>query len=166
MHERRETILTAVFLTTCLALVVVGLWPRLHVRRSVPVPEVPDLVVAVHGAVRTAGSYRLPWGARVADLVEAAGGLGPDAASELVDLAAPLTHGTTVHVPRLAGPEGEVRVSINAASVRELQTLPGIGPALAGRIVEARPFASIDDLERVRGIGPATLARLRSRVAP
>lgn len=166
MHERRETILTAVFLTACLALVVTGVWPRLHARRTVPVPEVPELVVAVHGAVRSAGSYRLPWGARVVDLVEAAGGLGPDAASELVDLAAPLTHGTTVHVPRLAGPEGETRVSINAASTRELETLPGIGPALAGRIVDARPFASVDDLERVRGIGPATLERLRSRVAP
>jgi len=166
VHQRRETILTAVFLAACLVLIAVGVWPRLHARLSVPVPEVPELVVAVHGAVRAAGSYRLPWGARVADLVEAAGGLGPDAASELVDLAAPLTHGTTVHVPRLAGPEGEDRVSINAASERELQTLPGIGPALAGRIVDARPFASVDDLERVRGIGPATLARLRDRVAP
>lgn len=165
MHERRETILTAVFLTACLALVAAGVWPRLHVRRSVPVPEVPELVVAVHGAVRSAGSYRLPWGARVVDLVEAAGGLGPDAASELVDLAAPLTHGTTVHVPRIAGPEGEARISINSAPARELERLPGIGPALAGRIVDARPFSSVDELERVRGIGPATLERLRSHVA-
>lgn len=166
MHERRETIITAVFLTACLALVVVGMFPRLYARRSVPVPEVPDLVVAVHGAVRTAGSYRLPWGARVVDLVEAAGGLGPDAARELVDLAAPLTHGTTVHVPRIAGPEGETRISINSAPERELETLPGIGPALAERIVDARPFANVDELERVRGIGPATLERLRSRVTP
>lgn len=166
MYERRETILTAVFVTACLALVVAGVWPRLHTRRAVPVPEVPELVVAVHGAVRTAGSHRLPWGSRVVDLVEAAGGLAPDAARELVDLAAPLTHGTTVHVPRIAGPEGEARISINSASRRDLDTLPGIGPALAERIVDARPFASVDDLQRVRGIGPATLERLRSRVTP
>jgi len=65
--------------------------------------------------------------------------------------------------PATGGP-----VDINRADTLELQGLPGVGPALARRIVEARgqaPFRSVDDLLRVRGIGPATLARLRSLVS-
>lgn len=63
--------------------------------------------------------------------------------------------------------EGAVRVNVNRAGEADLQRLPGIGPALAGRILEERrrrPFRSVKDLERVRGIGPATAARLRGRV--
>lgn len=53
------------------------------------------------------------------------------------------------------------QVNLNRASVEELATLPGVGPTLAARILEARPFARIDDLRRVRGIGPKTLEKLR-----
>ncbi|MGD8321598.1 MAG: ComEA family DNA-binding protein [Gemmatimonadota bacterium] len=64
--------------------------------------------------------------------------------------------------------DGGAPVDVNHADVEALQTLPGIGPSLARRIVEARvqgPFRSVDDLTRVRGIGPATVARLRNRVS-
>jgi len=64
--------------------------------------------------------------------------------------------------------EGAVRVNINRAGKADLELLPGIGPALAARILEhrrKRPFRSLEDLQRVRGIGPATAARLRGRVA-
>lgn len=54
-------------------------------------------------------------------------------------------------------------VDINAASLAELESLPRVGPKLARRIVEGRPYADVDALERVRGIGPATLLRLRDR---
>lgn len=54
-------------------------------------------------------------------------------------------------------------VDINAASLAELESLPRVGPKLAQRIVEGRPYADVDALERVRGIGPATLDRLRDR---
>ena len=57
-------------------------------------------------------------------------------------------------------------LSINRATAGELESLPGIGPALAARIVAGRPYTTVEDLDRVRGIGPATLARLRSRVVP
>lgn len=67
-----------------------------------------------------------------------------------------------------AGPAADAVVDINRATADELATLPGIGPALARRIVEWRgahgPFATVDDLEQVPGIGPATVARLRPRV--
>lgn len=52
-------------------------------------------------------------------------------------------------------------VDVNVATAQELEALPGVGPAIAARIVDARPFANVDDLERVRGIGPATLERIR-----
>lgn len=66
-----------------------------------------------------------------------------------------------------SGASASGRINVNRASVARLQALPGIGPALAGRI-EAfraqRPFRTVDDLERVRGIGPKTLDRLRPLV--
>ncbi|NBC95774.1 MAG: helix-hairpin-helix domain-containing protein, partial [Deinococcus-Thermus bacterium] len=68
MEERRERVLTAVLLVLCLLLAGAGLAPRLHVRRAPPVPVVPDLEVAIDGAVRTPGRYELAWGARVGDL--------------------------------------------------------------------------------------------------
>ncbi|MEX1361822.1 MAG: helix-hairpin-helix domain-containing protein [Nannocystaceae bacterium] len=55
-------------------------------------------------------------------------------------------------------------VPLNRASEQELTSLPRVGPVLARRIVESRPFASVDELLRVRGIGPVTLERLRPRV--
>ncbi|HYH82720.1 MAG TPA: ComEA family DNA-binding protein [Longimicrobium sp.] len=66
------------------------------------------------------------------------------------------------------GVDGGRRVNVNTATVEELQTLPGIGPALAARIVAHRaargPFRTVEELEKVPGIGPATATRLRGRV--
>ncbi len=70
--------------------------------------------------------------------------------------------------PKRAPPDAPP-LDVNLASAADFQRLPGIGPALAARIVDARaregPFASVDDLRRVRGVGPATLERLRPRLA-
>lgn len=60
--------------------------------------------------------------------------------------------------------EGTLRVNVNSATLDELETVPGIGPALAKLIVSGRPYESVDDLERVRGIGPATVESLRPYV--
>jgi len=54
-------------------------------------------------------------------------------------------------------------VDVNHASAEELASLPGVGPAVAGRIVEGRPYETVDDLQRVSGIGPVKLERLRTR---
>lgn len=63
---------------------------------------------------------------------------------------------------RSVGPsEGSLVVNINTASARELESLPGIGPALAQLIVQRRPYQSVEDLARVRGIGPESIASLR-----
>ncbi|MBI3961680.1 MAG: helix-hairpin-helix domain-containing protein [Deinococcus sp.] len=64
----------------------------------------------------------------------------------------------------LPSPTTDLRVNLNTATQAELEALPGIGPVLARRIIENRPYSSVDDLLRVSGIGPATLERLRPLV--
>lgn len=157
---------TLLGIVACLSVVGVAWAPRLVARPAAPLPDRPDVEVAIQGAVRAPGRYRLAWGTRVGDLVEAAGGLTADAVVELIDPVAPLVDGALVHVPRRRSEPSERRISINEASLSELERLPGIGPTLAQRIVAARPFSRLDDLERVRGIGPATLERLRDHITP
>ncbi|MTV27564.1 ComEA family DNA-binding protein [Nitriliruptoraceae bacterium ZYF776] len=145
------------------------------------VVEDGEVTVHVSGAVATPGVVTLPAGSRVADAVTAAGGHDPDAELAHVNLARPLTDGEQVHVPRegeppppsvapeVTGPVdgGAVDVpgapgtggpvDLNRASTTELETLPGIGPAIAQRIVQHRethgPFATVGDLRDVSGIG-------------
>jgi len=124
----------------------------------------PEITVSVAGEVSSPGSYRLPFGARVADLVAMAGGLTAAAAAELVALADPLTDGEALVVAGAAGPGGAERISLNRASSADLLRLPGVGPVLAERIVAHRPYSRIDDLLRVPGIGPRTLERLKPLV--
>ena len=144
---------------------------------SSPSP-VPSLIVDVAGAVRRPGVYEFGEGDRVIDAIERAGGPLAKADLSLLNLAAPLTDGTQILVPK-AGPPGAAPVAggsgsaggllnINTASATDLETLSGIGEVLAATIVEYRdqngPFASVDDLEDVSGIGPATLEEIRDQV--
>ncbi len=146
------------------------------------------IVVFVSGAVVEPGMYQLMPGARVGDAITMAGGLAAGADPALVNQATSLYDGAQVHVPEIgmaavssappAGVSGQSPaitsastggtigglVNLNAASVEELQTLPGIGPSKASAIVANRPYASVDDLDRVPGIGPSTLNQLRNLV--
>jgi competence protein ComEA len=121
------------------------------------------LVVDVAGAVASPGVMELPAGARVRDAIEAAGGFLDGAERSSVNLARPLVDGEQVYVP-VAGEDRAGPVNVNAADAAALETLPGIGPVLAERIVADRaangPFVSIEDLDRVSGIGPSLVARL------
>jgi competence protein ComEA len=142
------------------------------------------LIVDVTGAVRRPGVFEFQPGDRVIDAVERAGGARDNADLTLLNLAAPLTDGqqilvpkkgattasvpgTTGGVPGSAGGTGGL-VNINTADEATLETLNGVGPVLAAAIIQYRtehgPFASVDQLDEVSGIGPATLEDLRSQV--
>lgn len=147
--------------------------------RTATPTTVAFIVAYVSGAVRAPDVYQLPVGARVKDLVLAAGGLSDDADIERINLAAPIADGQHVRVPwigdgmavaetapdeRGAGASSGGLLDLNRATTAELDALPGIGKVLANRIVEWRehegPFQSVDDLGKVEGIGPALLAKL------
>lgn len=142
--------------------------------------------IDVSGAVQAPGIYMLPAGSIVADAIAVAGGPAADADLDRVNKAAPLQDGTQVYIPRVAeavplpllnlasptqGPEATPaaagsagpgqRININTATLAELDTLPGVGPATAQRIIDGRPYSAVEDLLRVKGIGPATFEKLK-----
>ena len=141
-----------------------------EVQSDQPSPSESDtIVVHVAGAVARPGVYTLLPGDRVADAVRRAGGPTDDAELDRVNLAAFITDGQRIHIPGPDEDGGSSTVNLNYAGQRELESLPGIGPALAGRIIDYRerngPFSSIDELLGVPGIGPSTLERLRELVS-
>lgn len=141
--------------------------------------------VDVDGAVVSPGVYRLKDGARVAQAIDAAGGLAPEADVTGLNRASKVIDGQKIHVPTVgeqrasiaeAGVDGGASassgvsgakglVNINTASAAELQTLSGIGPSMAQSIIDERTkngaFASVDDLMRVSGIGEKKLAKIK-----
>lgn len=139
-----------------------------------------DVVVDVTGEVARPGVYRLPAGARVTDAVGRAGGATGGALLEAINLAARLADGQQVVVPR-RGPGGvplatagaaseDGPISLGMATAEQLDTIDGIGPVTAQKIVEYRDqqggLASVDQLDQVSGIGPATMQSLRARLQP
>lgn len=164
MTSRQETLLTAVLVAACALSAAVATVSRLAARPAAALHGAVDLTVTVHGEVVAPGTYRLPWGSRVADLLEAAGGVTPAADLALVAPASALTDGRTVVVPSARSPEGDGRIDLNTASARLLSTLPGVGPVTAANIIARRPFHRLEDLLRVPGIGPVRLEALRDRV--
>jgi competence protein ComEA len=133
-------------------------------------PTPYTLHVYVTGAIQHPDVYLLPQGSIVKDAVDAAGGATEEADLERINLALSVTDGQQVHVPRLgednspvlppSGQPAMAKVNINTADAATLESLPGIGPSLAQRIVEYRqangPFERIEDVMDVSGIGTAT----------
>jgi competence protein ComEA len=136
------------------------------------------VIVDVVGAVRRPGLVHLAKGARVADAVARAGGLTPHAERSGVNFAAPVSDGQQVVVPlRGAAAVGggspsaaAVPVSLSTATAEQLDTLPGIGPVTAQKIVTFREqhgaFTSVDGLDAIPGIGAARIAELQGLVVP
>jgi competence protein ComEA len=139
------------------------------------------VTVHVVGEVRRPGVYRLPGGSRAADAVAAAGGLLGPADQTAVNLARVVADGEQIAVPREgeAGPAGATtagapgaarpgKIDLNTAGEAQLDTLPGVGPATAAKIVSDRtengPFRTVDDLLRVPGIGPSKFEALKDLV--
>ncbi|MEJ7837393.1 MAG: ComEA family DNA-binding protein [Thermomicrobiales bacterium] len=133
------------------------------------------IIVAIDGEVSVPGIYELPVNARLNDLVNAAGGLTPNADVGSLNLAARIGDGETIRISSrlLATPQDEnldagPLININTANAAELDELPGIGEVLAARIIEHReqfgPFASVDQLLEVEGISESTVEELRPLV--
>jgi competence protein ComEA len=162
MTDRAEQLLTALLATACLVLALLATLPRMTVRHVPIAFEAPDISVSVGGEVERPGVYSLPFRSRVADALELAGGMTDAAEASLVELAATLTTGDSVHVPAKVDGQGAERISLNSAAARELELLPGVGPVTAARIVAGRPYARLEELLRVKGIGEKTLERLRA----
>lgn len=124
-------------------------------RRDAP-RGIDTIVVQVDGAVASPGLIEAQPGDRLADVIERAGGALPDADLSALNLALRVRDEDAVHVPFLGEAIASELVDLNAATQAELEALPGIGPARATAIIEARPLASVDDLTD-RGLIPASV---------
>jgi competence protein ComEA len=152
---------------------------------------VRELWVDVAGAVRRPGLYKVPAGSRLAAAVERAGGVSRRGDEAGVNLAAPLHDGQQIIVPArgsaaataagggagaggsggsTTGTAGAGPISLSQASEAQLESIDGIGPALAGRILEYRQqhggFHSLDELKEVSGIGDKRFETLRRALVP
>ena len=182
MNQKRQ-----LWIVTIMALILVGI--SVYISGRPQVREAETVVVRVEGAVRQPGSIALVNGMRVIDALEACGGILPEAKMDGVEVSAELTDGQVIRVAstqvendeaemsqttgkkksakkKAAPPSGPV--NINTASVHELDRLPGIGPALAKRIVEYRAangrFATVADIQRVKGIGKKKYEKMKSLI--
>ena len=138
-----------------------------------PTPT-PEMMVYLSGAVLRPGVYQVSPQDRLEDVLRMAGGVTADADMDRTNLALRVSDEAHFHVPEI----GEIvptptpasgKLNINTASGAELETLPGIGPVLAGAIVEYRqengPFSRVEDLLLVPGIGSKTLEDFRDLIA-
>ena len=158
------------------------------------VPAIPDtteqiapvqavqrtVIVHVVGQVMRPGIVELDDGARVTDAIDAAGGVTQAADIDSLNLARVVADGEQVYVPEVgedvtarAQPQhatAQGPISLSRADQATLETLPGVGPSLAARIIAFReangPFQSVSDILAVSGIGPATLDRFADQVIP
>ena len=152
---------------------------------AAPIPlEIESVVeqtvmIDVAGAVVNPGVYSLPLNARVFEAIKAAGGLKKGADASDVNQARILKDGEQIYIyptsqsfTSSSGSKKTVRkngpIMINRASVKEFESLDGIGPVLANRIVAFRkingPFAAIEDLMKVPGIGSSTFAKFKEKL--
>jgi competence protein ComEA len=139
----------------------------------------PALVIDVTGEVVSPGVYELPAGSRVIDAIKAAGGARPKAALSDLNLARVIKDGEQIYVDLIYTAGARVRtgaiapaprgpININRATASDLDSLDGIGPVIAKRIIAFRttngPFTAIEDLLKVSGIGDAKFALFKEKI--
>jgi len=133
------------------------------------------ITVDVEGAVTSPGVYTLSGGARVEDALAAAGGLESDADEELfaktMNRAMKLVDGGKIYIPSLSssgvGTLGSVSnlVSVNTASQSELESLPGIGPVTAKKIIDNRPYQTLEELVAKKAVGTALFEKIKDQLS-
>jgi competence protein ComEA len=139
--------------------------------------QAPQIFVDVTGAVNSPGVYTLTASSRVIDAIKAAGGSAAGADLSTINLARVLADGEQIYVDaaitnskgvRVSSPKRSGPININRATAGEFDSLDGIGPVIANRIVTYRkthgPFITVEDLQKVSGIGAAKFAQIKSKI--
>jgi len=142
-------------------------------------PSSANLTVDVSGAVNKPGVFKLPDGSRINDALQAAGGVASESASKKylaqnLNLAQVIVDGQKIYIP-FEGEETPVvtttlgatsagQISINNATSSELDTLPGIGPATASKIISGRPYKSIEELLTKKIVGQSVYEQIKGKV--
>ncbi|OGH20444.1 MAG: hypothetical protein A3D74_00175 [Candidatus Levybacteria bacterium RIFCSPHIGHO2_02_FULL_37_13] len=141
-----------------------------------------QIIVDVEGAVLKPGVHNVPTDSRIQDALIAAGGFSLDADREWVtknlNLAIKVTDGTKIYIPKIGetetgsingiksikGGNAEDQVNINTASQQELDSLPGIGPIYAEKIINGRPYGAIDELLSKKIVGSKVFEEIREKI--
>lgn len=181
-----KKLLALVFAVVCIGAALIGILAAPETKTIASAPSVPTGSSVVHsptfyvhvvGQVKVPGVYELEVGSRLFDAVVAAGGFKDDADQASVNLARPLSDGEQIVVLKLGDQSsstgssrvGTTSISLNRASESELESLPGVGPALANRIIDWRTanggFKRKEDLLQVGGIGSKLFASLEKLVS-
>lgn len=177
--QKRALLILGALIIVFSSLIVVG--GNSHEVVSPPVVAVqivaPEIFVDVTGAVTKPGVYTLAANSRVIDAIKAAGDSAPGADLSTINLARVLSDGEQIYVDATIINSAGKRVSktvhsgpinVNRATAAQLDSLDGIGPVIAKRIIEYRkingPFATVEDLQKVSGIGTAKFAIIKSKL--
>ena len=140
---------------------------------AVPNDEENTVIVYVTGAIQSPGLYKVPSRSTIGDVIKEAGGALPYGDVESINLAENVQSGQHIHIrfDFHGNPESLLRnqkVNINTATIKELDSLPGIGPTMAKRIDEYRQskgaFTSIEDIKHVKGISDGVFKKLRDKI--
>jgi competence protein ComEA len=122
--------------------------------------------VKISGAVANPGTYTVAKGSNLSYLITLAGGLNDDADSSTYNLTTTLTNNTSYYIGKVSS--DDEKISINTATLAQLDTLPGIGTVLAGRIISYRTsngaFESIEDITKVSGIGTTLFEQIKDLI--
>jgi competence protein ComEA len=177
--QKRALLILGALIIVFSSLIVVG--GNSHEVVAPPIVAVqiaaPEIFVDVTGAVTKPGVYTLAANSRVIDAIKAAGDSAPGADLSTINLARVLSDGEQIYVDATIINSAGKRVSktvhsgpinVNRATAAQLDSLDGIGPVIAKRIIEYRkvngPFATVEDLQKVSGIGTAKFAIIKSKL--